>query len=179
VVFGNDRYVAVGGGNLGTNGVLTSTDGTGWTAHTRFTEGAISDLIFANGRFYAVEQGYYAEARIFSSVDGVQWTAHPTGFHQTLVSLAAGPQGLFAFGLGGVILNSPWDLVLTAPERALNGTMRIYVTGPPGANVQLQRGATLTDWADWQTVTLSDAPVQIEDAEGAGSSQRFYRAVTR
>jgi hypothetical protein len=98
-------------GNLGTNGVLTSTDGTGWTAHARFTESAISDLIFANGRFYAVEQGYYAEARIFSSPDGVQRRAHPTGFHQTLVSLAAAPQGLFAFGLGGVILHSPWDLI--------------------------------------------------------------------
>ena len=57
--------------------------------------------------------------------------------------------------------------------------MRIYVTGPPGENVQLQRGATLTDWADWQTVTLSDAPVPVEDADVTGSSQRFYRAVTR
>src|SRR5260370_6808321 len=48
----------------------------------------------------------------------------------------------------GMLLHSPWDLVLTVPERALNGTMRIYVAGPPGANVQLQRSATLTDWAN-------------------------------
>ena len=161
--------------------MLTSTDGTEWTTHAGFTEFSISDLIFANGRFYAVERkgGYGSETRVFTSVDGVRWTAHPTGFHPTLVSLAAAPQGLFAFGLGGVILHSPWDLLLTAPERALSGAMRIYVTGPPGENVQLQRGATLTDWADWQTVTLSDGPVQVEDADVTGSSQRFYRAITR
>ena len=94
------------------------------------------------------------------------------------MSLAAAPQGLFAFGLGGVILHSPWDLVLTLPERALNGILRLYVTGPPGANVQLQRGSTLSDWADWQTVTLNDGPVPVEDADVTGSS-RFYRAVTR
>jgi hypothetical protein len=180
VAFGNGRYVAVEGGYTGfRDSVLTSTDGTGWTTHARFTESAIRDLIFANGRFYAVEWNYFPEAHIFSSSDGVQWTAHPTGFHPSLGNLAAGPQGLFAFGRGGVILHSPWDLVLTAPERALNGILRIYVAGPPGANVQLQRGATLTDWADWQTVTLSDAPLQVEDADLVSSTQRFYRAVTR
>jgi hypothetical protein len=179
VAFGNGRYVAVGGYTGSRDSVLTSTDGTGWTTHARFTENAIRDLIFANGRFYAVGWNDFAEAHIFSSSDGVQWTAHATGFHPNLGNLAAGPQGLFAFGRGNVILHSPWDLVLTAPERALNGILRINVTGPPGANVQLQRGATLSDWADWQTVTLIDAPVQVQDADVAGSSQRFYRAVTR
>jgi hypothetical protein len=178
VAFGNGRYVALGSDGYG---VLISGDGINWTNPAGFRDGqfATSDLIFANGRFFAVEWGNGAEARVFSSTDGVQWTAHPMGFHPRLRSLAAGLQGLFAFGSGGVILHSPWDLVLTAPERALNGTMRIYVTGPPGANVQLQRGATLIDWADWRTVTLSDAPVQLEDADVAGSSQRFYRAVRR
>src|SRR5439155_6093647 len=114
---------------------------------------------------------------VLSSQDGVRWKAHPTGFHQQLLGLASGPQGLFALGSAGGILYSPWDLVLSGPERALNGALRINVTGPPGANVQLQRGATLTDWADWQTVTLSDNPIQVEDADVVRSSQRFYRAL--
>ncbi len=178
--FGNGRYVVVQSGSTDPASVLTSTNGTGWTTHAGFTEFGFNDLIFANGRFYGAERGHeFSGARVFSSSDGVQWTAHPTGFHPTLGNLAAGPQGLFAFGAGGVILHSPWDLVLTAPERALNGIMRVYVSGPQGANVQLQRGTTPTDWADWQMVTLNDAPVQVEDAEVAASSQRFYRAFTR
>jgi len=125
----------------------------------------ISDLIFANGHFYATDA--YGTPEVLSSPDGVRWKAHPTGFHQWLGGLAAGPQGLFALGSAGGILYSPWDLVLSGPEPALNGALRIHVTGPPGANVQLQRGTTLTDWADWQTVTLSNTPIQVEESSSA------------
>jgi hypothetical protein len=174
VAFGNGRYVAVETyPSPNADAVLISTDGTNWTKQASFTAEGITDLIFANGSFYATAS---TTSQVLSSSDGVQWKPHPTGFHQGLSGLAAGRQGLFAIGSAG-IMQSPWDLVLSTPEVGFNDSLLIRLAGPPGTNVILQRASTLNDWADWQTVTLGDSPMQVEDTNVLTSSRRFYRAV--
>jgi hypothetical protein len=185
VAFGNGRYL-IPEGPYNTTGpaVLTSNDGVNWTKQIPILERGpgdlifegISSLIFAHGNFYATDYAYDIP-EVLSSADGLRWKAHPTDF-QALSGLAAGPQGLFALnGFLGGILYSPWDLVLTTPDRGPDGAFRIWLTGPSGANVQVQRASTLNDWVDWRTVTLGDSPVLVEDPDVSASSRRFYRGV--
>jgi hypothetical protein len=64
------------------------------------------------------------------------------------------------------------DLVNAAKDK-----FRFVVTGEPGQKVRVQRSRNLTDWQDWQEVTLGDGPADLTDADMLSVPCRFYRAV--
>ena len=181
VAFGNGRFVALD--PLDREGSLVSEDGFVWTKHPIPTTQGMNDLIFAAGRFYAIENNFIGqnEARLLSSADGVHWTIHRTGYYENIQKLAAGPQGLFAFGDVAVILQSPWDVTLKVLEQLRDGGLRIEINGYPGQQVVLESSPTLAP-ANWQPIatnTLANAATQFLDASATNATTRFYRAVTR
>lgn len=59
------------------------------------------------------------------------------------------------------------------------GVLRFQVSGPPGLEARLQRSTDLRLWDDWNVVSLSDAPVVLEDSDAGSRPRRVYRAVGR
>ncbi|MBE7499974.1 MAG: leucine-rich repeat domain-containing protein [Verrucomicrobiales bacterium] len=57
-----------------------------------------------------------------------------------------------------------------------DGRLRLFLSGPPGQYVHVQRSANLVDWEVWRTVTLDGTGGEVTD-ETTAASQRFYRVV--
>jgi hypothetical protein len=57
--------------------------------------------------------------------------------------------------------------------------LRLNVGGPRGVTAQIQRSTNLTNWEDWQPVTLGAAPTEISDPDAATATRRFYRGIIR
>jgi hypothetical protein len=85
--------------------------------------------------------------------------------------LAAGGQG----GLGVFDLFAP-PLNVVASTTQAPGSLNLQVDGPAGTSVRVQRSTDLSNWQDWQTVTLGELPQTLSDAVNPSQPQRFYRA---
>lgn len=68
IVYGNGRFVGLGGGG---SRVSFSEDGVNWAEETTVSTTTLRGLTFGNGRFVAVG----GEAALYSSTDGVVWSA--------------------------------------------------------------------------------------------------------
>ena len=58
------------------------------------------------------------------------------------------------------------------------GEFRFLVHGDAGLSVRVQRSANLSDWEDWQALTLGATPSELSDLNAGANPVRFYRAVT-
>ncbi len=179
VAFGNGRYVAIERYLTGhAHALLTSSNGISWASHPRFAENVITDLIFAEGHFYATENNLGSlEFRLWRSADGVHWTSYPVNRHAYSPTLAASPQGLFAFAEGGVILQSPWDLAMEQVRRGLDGTVSFRVRGGGSGPFTVEATGSLAV-PDWRAIPVSvmnsDPPTVVDDG-AASFPTRFYR----
>lgn len=88
VVYGAGQYVAVG--DLGT--ILTSPDGSAWTAQRSGTREELWDVTYGNGRFVAVGSA------ILTSPDGRRWTVRMSGLEIPLRGVAWGDGRFVAVG---------------------------------------------------------------------------------
>jgi len=77
LTYGNGRFL----GLTMYDGILTSTDGVGWSLHPMPSWGTLADVIFANSNFYAVGSGQQGGFVAVSS-DGTDWVEHHNAFSQ-------------------------------------------------------------------------------------------------
>ena len=81
----------------------------------------------------------------------------------------AGNYAYVADGEDGLVVV---DLISPANDR-----FHFLVTGEPGQTVRVQRSRNLTDWEDWQQVTLGTGPADLIDTNTLSTPCGFYRAV--
>jgi hypothetical protein len=107
LAFGNSSFVAVGdNGGSGDPALLTSANGTSWTAQdsSSFTNGNLMGVAFGNGGFVLVGAG----SVLGSSVDGVSWTSQTlfaSGF-STVAFSSVGNGSFVALGSKSVLTSS-------------------------------------------------------------------------
>jgi hypothetical protein len=114
IAYGNDRFVAVGGG-----GILTSLDGQQWT--TTFESSIrLSNVAYGKGMFVAVGYGL-----IFTSTDGYTWTMRNSPATELFTGIAYSGNHFVISGDEGSILTSPdginWEIVLNGTGPSLEG----------------------------------------------------------
>ncbi len=118
VIFGDGRFVAVGG----TVNSLTSPDGAAWTTHATLPSAGWKDLAYGGGVYVAVDFN-----KVTSSPDGISWTAHTPAEANIWRGVAYG-DGLF------VAVSS-------------DGTNRV-MTSTDGANWSINTTAPAQLWSD-------------------------------
>ena len=108
--------------------------------------------------------------RFGSRIERTNFTALGVAVNAKNVFVATDADGLAIFDLvAPPIFFEPMDFV--------DGSgFRFSIQGPVGLTVRVQRSESLTDWSDWQTVTLGDSPSELKDPEVQVSRFRFYRA---
>lgn len=102
VVWGEDRYVAVG--VQGT--ILMSTDGSFWQQQVSGTTGTLQDAAWGGGAFVAVGQS----GTVLRSLDGASWVEQKSNTNLNLTGVAWGGELFVAVGSsvsGGHIFTSP------------------------------------------------------------------------
>jgi hypothetical protein len=78
VTYGNSIFVVVGGSGA----VLTSTNGTSWTARFSMMTanlGSIQSVTYGNGIFVAVGNATFPKTFVITSTDGITWTERTSG----------------------------------------------------------------------------------------------------
>jgi hypothetical protein len=147
VVFGNDRFVAVG--DEGT--IRETTNGINWSGLNIATEPRLQDVCFAEGRFVAV--GANGEIVIY---DNHTAQSIPSGTTQELYGIAHGNGVYVAVGTLGTILVSS-NAVNWADYRQTDLTTLLSVAFGNGTFVTADgflRVAASTNGIDWTTRTL-------------------------
>jgi hypothetical protein len=117
---------------------------------------------------------YVADGDGGLQVIGIRDRANPrplasVGNHKPFGVAVAGNYAYVAEGYSGLEVI---DLVNEAKDK-----FRFVVTGEAGRKVRVQRSRNLTDWQDWQEVTLGSGPADLTDADVLSVPCRFYRAV--
>lgn len=109
VAYGNGMFVAVG--SQGT--ILSSPEGTNWTARSSGTLHNLKGITFGNGMFVAVggtwdSFGVPRGSVILTSPDGLTWISRiSTGTGPDLLSVAYGSSSFAAVGSLGLVMYSP------------------------------------------------------------------------
>jgi len=83
--------------------LLTSPDGTTWTARTSGTSNILNGVTYGNGTFVAVGDN----GTILTSPDGASWTPRTSGTSNWLFGVTYGNNTFVAVGDRGAILTSP------------------------------------------------------------------------
>ena len=100
MAFGNSIWVAVG--NHGT--IITSTNGTSWTARTSYTTKYLGDVAWTGSEFIAVGDAGVC----VNSPDGINWTSYAGGNSaQQNVSVVAGEGFVVVAGVAGKVMVAP------------------------------------------------------------------------
>jgi len=166
IAYGNNAYVAVGGGfSQGVGGTITgsilrSSHGTRFEAQASPVTAPLSRVLFANGVFHSV--GY--SGTILRSTNGIQWTQRTSGTGNFLHSLCYGNSLWMATGANGTIVTSPnglaWTLRTSGTGSALYGVTTgtnmfvavgaggTIVTSPDASNWSVQFADTLDTFFD-------------------------------
>ncbi|HEX2970916.1 MAG TPA: hypothetical protein VHP11_01210, partial [Tepidisphaeraceae bacterium] len=63
-----------------------------------------------------------------------------------------------------------------APLFSESSRFGFRVTGPAGMGLQLQSSSNLTEWTDWQTLTLDEGATNLYETNLRSAPARFYRA---
>lgn len=72
----------------------------------------------------------------------------------------------------------PQAPALSIRHAAEGGGLRLSVRARRGERIRLERAVSLNGWETWQRVTNQSDVVELPDVPEAGTSTRFYRAVT-
>ena len=142
--FGNAVYVVAGGGGQ----IMSSTNGTTWTARTSGTASTIRGIRFANNQFVAS-----AGTSVVQSTDGVTWTLHATTGVQSEHAPAYGTQGWFVAQTPNLYATSPDGTTWTTRTNSISTSSiyaatfgnGVYLMG--GSNGALIRSTNITTWA--------------------------------
>ena len=145
IVYGNDKFVAVGGGtgNGGSGRIAYSSDGIIWTAVSNSTFGTtgISRLAYGDGKFVAAA----SSDKMAVSSDGITWTAVTQSIFlypsPSLNTIAYGSGKFIAVGYNGTIAYSTngetWTVVSDNPF------YYPYKMGDPGYDLWVQATSDL------------------------------------
>lgn len=109
VTYGNGRFVAVA--NNGTR-VITSQNGTSWTAASNVPAGEWSTVAYGNGMFIALSFG--SNPRAMSSPDGLNWTVRTMPSGGWMDAIYGGGQFVAVSWTGNHIATSPDGITWTA-----------------------------------------------------------------
>jgi len=158
IVYGNNEFVAVG-----TSGaVLTSPDGSTWTAQTTGAHGDLTGVAYGNTLFAAVGM----DGSILTSPDGVMWTERLSSSN-LLLAVTYGNGQFVAVGennmFGGAILTSPdgiaWTSRVSASDVRLSsvayGKNLFVATGGKSNSGEIVTSSNGIDWS-LATVLPSD-----------------------
>ena len=149
------------------------------------------------GQYRAVENGAFG---IFVSGN---YAAFTSGWNVTVVNISdpgnpkfvgrgglgcvecgaiVGISGRFVYLISSVFhvfeIRSPLDL--EPLPGIVSGTFRFLLDAsdvPRGVSVRLQRSNNLTDWQDWQSVTVGGIPIEVSESDAVMTPRRFYRAI--
>ncbi len=105
VTYGNNIFVAVGGGTI-----LTSAEGISWTSRTSGKKNYVSRVTYGNNIFVAVGSG----GTILTSSDGITWTSRTQSFHDNLIGVTYGNNSFMAVGEYGKIHTSTDGITWTS-----------------------------------------------------------------
>ncbi|MHB8522641.1 MAG: hypothetical protein ACYDH9_18035 [Limisphaerales bacterium] len=179
VVYGNGIFVA--GAPAGTpNDIVTSRDGTDWTAHSRSASsfGADELLRIAYGGGLFVAQSQYLSA----STNGVDWE---------ILWMAYGgesPVSNIAYGAGTFVIVGGYGPIATlsrsylpSGSRGAGGVFDLTVTGGGvGQHCRIQAATALpaTSWVDLLSFTNQGSVINFLDTGATNYPRRFYRVVS-
>jgi hypothetical protein len=146
----NGRWVLAGGNGT----ILTSTDGTNWTAQPAPTNLFLSSAASHPGGFVATGD----KGVILTSADGQAWTVQNSGTTNWLYRVRYLDGQFFAVGQNGTLLasanGSDWSPRVTGTTRWLNDIARVgetyYVAGNQGTVLASSNGV---QWVDVGTLT--------------------------
>jgi len=149
VIFGNGRFVAVGGFDDVVRQILTSADGVSWTSHNSGTTQTLFGVAYGNGRFVAVgDQG-----TILTSTVGVSWIIRSSGTTKMIRGITYDNGNFVAVGRDGTILTSPdgvsWTSRISGTTDHLNS-----VTFGNGSFVAVGGGGTILTSPDGMSWTI-------------------------
>jgi predicted RecA/RadA family phage recombinase len=173
VTYGNGTFVAVAGSGVGSNRVMTSTDGISWISRESANDNLFwYGVTFGNGLFVAVAQSGTGN-RVMTSPDGITWTSRASANDnlnwQDVTYGTPGGSPLFAaVGSAGAgtqrIMTSPDGITWTARETGsvftggqdiAYGNGRFVTVGGTGTGT---RAMTSTDGITW---TLQNTPADV------------------
>jgi hypothetical protein len=146
VTYGNGIFVAVATNGTG---VMTSSNGTSWTARNAATANSWQDVTFGNGLFVAVSLSGSGD-RVMTSVDGINWASRTSVADENWISVAYG-NGVFA----AVAQNTTTAMSSGKPE-----------TIPFSANNTYQGGVTVYGSSTFRSDANSSTAFQFQNASG-------------
>jgi hypothetical protein len=131
---------------------------------------------YARGVAVAGNCAYVADLEVGLLVIDIGDPAHPQrlrGCETTGGALGVAVAGNYAYV-------SQYDGSLRVVDVANFARDRFHflVRGEPAQKVRIQRSQNLTDWQDWQEVTLGSGPADVTDADFLSVPRCFYRAVS-
>ncbi|MEI6143258.1 MAG: BspA family leucine-rich repeat surface protein [Mariniphaga sp.] len=129
ITYGNGLYVAVA--RIGTNRVMTSTDGITWTARSAAQANQWSSVTYGNGLFVAVSTN--GTNRVMSSPDGITWTA------RTATAANAWRSVTYGNGLFVAVSQEATNAVMTSPD-GITWTARTAALANPWTSVTFGNG---------------------------------------
>ncbi|HYF91610.1 MAG TPA: S-layer homology domain-containing protein [Symbiobacteriaceae bacterium] len=160
IIYGDGQFVAVGTGAT----IISSPDGTTWTARSAGTDITLQGVTYGNGRYVAVGGNSTAPGQwvIATSTDGMDWQPVASGSGYTLGAIAYGGDRFVAVGsqlaacgeAGGIVLTSvdglsweeeTWDGAPPLLSVAYGGG-RFVAVGPCDPTI-----VTSADGAAWTT----------------------------
>ncbi len=146
VTYGNGIFVAVATNGTG---VMTSSNGTSWTARNAATSNSWQDVTFGNGIFVAVSMSGSGD-RVMTSVDGINWASRSSVADENWISVAYG-NGVFS----AVAQNTTTAMSSGKPE-----------TIPFSANNTYQGGVTVYGSSTFRSDANSSTAFQFQNASG-------------
>lgn len=173
VVFGNNRFVAVGVASSGYGAVMTSIDGKNWTVQSVSGQPAFKDVSYGNGKFIAVGDLYgTATTGIRVSTDGVTWTApasNSTSTNNSSVAYGNGKWACLSYEPSG----TNWYVYSSADDGVTwTKTFLITQTGPNGnicyGNGKFVATVTFLIYVFYSTDAVSWSYTQISDPDPVG-----------
>ncbi|MBO9608128.1 MAG: InlB B-repeat-containing protein, partial [Paenibacillaceae bacterium] len=102
IVYGDNKFVAVGDLYNSKAKIITSADGTTWTSQTSAANSRLASIAYGNSTYVAVGDA----GTIVTSTDGTNWTARTSNVSAQLKDVVFGNNGFVAVGSGGTILTS-------------------------------------------------------------------------
>ncbi len=153
VAFGNNMFVAVGGGIEGAMGylTLTSPDGINWAMIDHYSDYMLYDVAFGNGLFVAV--GY--QGTIMTSSNGTTWTLGPSGVTTDLYGITFANNMFISVGASGTILTSADGVDWSPASSPTSSDLRGIAFGN---NTFLAAGSSTilssTDGTNWNERTM-------------------------
>jgi len=150
-----NRLVALGSGGT----IISSPDGTVWTARTSGTGNVLQDVVWSGAQFVVVGDS----GTILTSPDGVTWTSRTSGTANNLQSIVWNNSQFVSVGNTGTILTSPDGITWTTrTSGTTNNLLALSWNGSQFVSVG-SAGTILTsaDGISWATqVSGSNANLQ-------------------